>query len=176
MNTDFLDTVDYLANGTQVQRHIFDIIQKSNVMNLLAEFNPILAGTFPLGIEVENSDLDVICCVNDKEKFVEINRTYFSSYDSFSISDPKDDINKTILVNFRFMNVEFEIFGQNKPTKEQNAYIHMVNEYKLLHMHGEDFRKKVIELKKKGMKTEPAFACLLGLEGDPYKAMLTVLD
>ncbi|MGL5579695.1 MAG: DUF4269 domain-containing protein, partial [Cetobacterium sp.] len=34
------------------------------------------------------------------------------------------------------------------------------------------FRQKIIELKKDGMKTEPAFAFLLKLEGNPYDKIL----
>ena len=33
-------------------------------------------------------------------------------------------------------------------------------------------KSKVIELKQSGQKTEPAFAALLQLQGDPYAAML----
>lgn len=64
-----------------------------------------------------------------------------------------------------------EIFGQNKPTTQQNAYLHMVAEYKILQEKGEKFKQKIIELKKQGIKTEPAFGMLLGLE-NPYEDLL----
>jgi hypothetical protein len=41
-----------------------------------------------------------------------------------------------------------------------------------LAQHGERFKNEVIKLKKQGIKTEPAFASLLGLPGDPYGALL----
>jgi hypothetical protein len=64
-----------------------------------------------------------------------------------------------------------EIFGQNKPTIEQNAYRHMIAEYKILQEKGEDFKQKIIELKQKGIKTEPVFGMLLGLN-NPYEDLL----
>jgi len=64
-----------------------------------------------------------------------------------------------------------EIFAQNKPTIEQNAYRHMIAEYKILQEKGEEFKEKIIDLKKKGIKTEPAFGMLLGLE-NPYEDLL----
>lgn len=74
--------------------------------------------------------------------------------------------------NFFIDDFEIEIFGQNIPTKQQNAYLHMLIEHKILQEKGEDFRMQIIELKKQGHKTEPAFTRLLNLQGDPYEALL----
>lgn len=48
----------------------------------------------------------------------------------------------------------------------------MLVEHQILAQKGKDFRAKIIDLKKMGIKTEPAFAQLLGLQGDPYKSLL----
>jgi hypothetical protein len=48
----------------------------------------------------------------------------------------------------------------------------MITEYRILLEKGEAFRSQIVELKRQGMKTEPAFALLLGLEGDPYLELL----
>ncbi len=48
----------------------------------------------------------------------------------------------------------------------------MLIEYKLLLEKGEEFRKEIISLKKQGYKTEPAFAKLLGVEGNAYEGLL----
>ncbi|MGC3943422.1 MAG: DUF4269 domain-containing protein [Chryseolinea sp.] len=64
------------------------------------------------------------------------------------------------------------MFGQSRPSTEQEAYLHMVNEYQVLQSRGSEFRDEIIRLKKSGLKTEPAFAKALGLTGDPYEAML----
>ena len=48
----------------------------------------------------------------------------------------------------------------------------MIIEAEILEEKGEDFRQKIIELKKSGIKTEPAFAQLLNLKGDPYEALI----
>ena len=50
----------------------------------------------------------------------------------------------------------------------------MLVEDKLLAQHGEAFRQQIVSLKRQGYKTEPAFALALGLEGDPYLALLTL--
>lgn len=58
----------------------------------------------------------------------------------------------------------------------ENAYRHMVVEHYILQHCREDFRKRIIGLKESGIKTEPAFAHLLGLGPDPYVALLHMYD
>ncbi len=48
----------------------------------------------------------------------------------------------------------------------------MAVQSRLLELDDGRFRAAVIALKQSGLKTEPAFADLLGLAGDPYKALL----
>jgi len=45
-------------------------------------------------------------------------------------------------------------------------------EFQILEKEGEAFKHKIIALKKQGVKTEPAFAKVLDLVGDPYEAIL----
>ena len=44
-------------------------------------------------------------------------------------------------------------------------------ERRLLDLGGPYFREAILTLRNRGMKTEPAFASVLGLAGDPYVAM-----
>jgi hypothetical protein len=78
----------------------------------------------------------------------------------------------TIIASFFIEDFEIEIFGQNIPVQQQSGYRHMIIEYNLLLQFGEEFRKNIIDLKRQGFKTEPAFAELFGLSGDPYQALL----
>jgi hypothetical protein len=48
----------------------------------------------------------------------------------------------------------------------------MIIEHRVLIEKGEKFRQEIIKLKRQGLKTEPAFAKLLGLDGNPYEALL----
>ena len=57
------------------------------------------------------------------------------------------------------------------PPQEQDGFVHMIVEYRILQMCNDEFREKVRQLKSKGLGTEPAFARLLGIDTDPYEAL-----
>jgi hypothetical protein len=134
-----------------------------------------LAGTIPIEIDIESSDLDIICEVD-----LEFEEDFLDDI-SFSRLIPTDvevrieniiiNGEKSIVLNFTLDEFPVDIFGQNKPSIQQNAYRHMVAEHRILQERGEDFKHKIIELKKQGIKTEPAFGLLMELE-NPYEDLL----
>ncbi|MET0572202.1 MAG: DUF4269 domain-containing protein [Pedobacter agri] len=168
-NLNFLD-IAYLENGNERQKNAYQVLTENAILEKLNRFTPILVGTIPINIDIESSDLDIICNVNDEEAFVSTVKNHFKNKMAFEIS--KNLNFNAVKSNFVINDFEIEIFGQNIPTQQQNAYRHMLIEYKILLEKGEDFRLQVIELKRQGYKTEPAFAKLLGLQGDPYEELL----
>lgn len=165
--------IDYLKKGNERQIRAYEVLTKHRIFEKLKYYSPILAGTIPIEIDIEGSDLDLIFEVDlrYKEKF--INDLMFSNFIPYGVEMEYPIINgeKCITLNFMLEGLPIEIFGQNKPTVQQNAYLHMVAEHKILQEKGEEFKNKIIELKKQGMKTEPAFGRLLGLE-NPYEDLL----
>ena len=171
MMPDFL-SIEYLSCGSPRQQYAFTLLNAHNVMQLLKPFDPIVTGTIPLGIDIATSDLDIICHHADATQFSHVLAQSFSSYPLFRVSNRQISGRPTIICQFQLENLPIEIFGQNRPSVSQEAFIHLVNEYKILEARGSEFRNEVIRLKLSGMKTEPAFAFLLGLKGDPYEVML----
>ncbi|WP_231427851.1 DUF4269 domain-containing protein [Pedobacter sp. Leaf250] len=168
-NPNFLN-ISYLKTGNKRQQKAYQVLNDHAILEKLNHYTPILVGTIPINVDIESSDLDIICYVKDKEEFVNTLQIHFQNEKGFIIT--KNSVFNSIKANFFIDNFEIEIFGQNILTQEQNAYRHMLIEHKLLLENGEKFRLKVIELKKQGFKTEPAFAKLLGLEGDAYEQLL----
>lgn len=79
---------------------------------------------------------------------------------------------ESLICKFQLEEFPVELFAQDQPTYLQNAYLHMIKEFEILEKENHEFRRKIIELKKLGLKTEPAFAKLLGSNGDPYVELL----
>lgn len=165
--------IDYLESGNERQKRAYEILSKYQVFEKLKDYSPILAGTVPIEIDIEESDLDLIFEVDLRFEEDFLNDLMLSRFIPHNVVVEYPIVNgeKCITLNFVLEGFPIEIFGQNKPTKEQNAYLHMVAEYKILKEKGEEFKQKIIELKKQGIKTEPAFGMLLGLE-NPYEDLL----
>jgi hypothetical protein len=164
--------ISYLKNGNSKQQAAFQVLTKHKVLEKLVEFDPILVGTIPINIAIENSDLDIVCYWKDKSYFMEKSIYLFEKENRFSISEIVIDNQKSIVVNFFIDGFEIEIFGQNTPTELQNGYRHMVIEHQILRSRDENFRLDIIKLKDSGIKTEPAFGLLLGLKGNVYQELL----
>ncbi|MEH6403716.1 MAG: DUF4269 domain-containing protein [Sneathiella sp.] len=137
----------------------------------LADYSPIFVGSMPIDIDVPGSDVDVICEVSDHAEFARTLDFLYGDQPDFLISPIGGGKTYTIC-RFSCVNFAIEIFGQNKPVKSQNAYIHMEVERKLLTIGGETAREAIRSLKRQGIQTEPAFATHFNLEGNPYKRLL----
>ncbi len=173
MQIDFAN-IEYLKKGNKRQQQAYALLTKLSIFEKLAVYNPILTGTIPIEIDLPQSDLDIICqCFNHKE-FTKTLTNLYSGENDFKIqTDYCNGILSTI-ATFKTKQFKIEIFGQDCPTTKQNAYKHMLIEHKILNSKNNDFKREIIKLKKEGLKTEPAFAKLLGLVGNPYEELLKI--
>jgi len=149
----------------------YQVLKQIEVFTILQPYNPVLVGTVPIGIDIDGSDLDIICEAADLLQFQQVVVDGFSKYAGFSDFFSKD----AYVASFRYSGIEIEIYSKDKPTDLQNGYRHMVIEDRILNIAGEKLRQEVILLKKEGYKTEPAFGQLLGL-ANPYEELLELED
>ncbi|WIV20381.1 DUF4269 domain-containing protein [Paenibacillus polygoni] len=174
MNHIRYEDLTYLLSGNEVQQAAYRALQKHHVMEILSPYTPILTGTIPIDIDIAGSDLDIICEVHDFSAFERLLRSEFGDFQDFILTNKIVNGIRRMKANFQLEQFEVEVFGQPIPVTKQNAYRHMVIEDRILRLYNEDFRKQVRSLKRKGYKTEPAFAMLMDLEGDPYESLLEV--
>lgn len=162
--------IDYLQKGSRKQQEVHGVLKSNSIMELLDNYDPILVGTIPIEIDIESSDLDILCCYNDKEDFIKDMELLFSSKEEFCVDDLRGD--NCVVCRFMLDRYPVEIYASETPVLQQRGYMHMLIEYMILKERGEGFRSEIIELKKSGYKTEPAFCRLLGIEGDPYEELI----
>ena len=164
--------IEYLKHGNERQKLAFYEIRHHRIFKILEKYNPILTGTIPIEIDLPESDLDIICECENHSEFKNYLTKEFSEKEDFKIYSKNQNGIESTVAKFKTDNFLFEIFGQNIPTEKQNAYRHMIIENRILNEKGVDFKRKIKELKSDGLKTEPAFAELLGIKGNPYTELL----
>jgi hypothetical protein len=164
--------ITYLQHGSPCQRRAFDVLQRHALLPRLAAYALVLVGTFPLDLTVPGSDLDIICEVPDLAAFRHT-LAGFAAYPKYAVR-LASTTNPALVASFELEGLPVELFGQALPTNRQNGYHHLVVEARLLAVGGASLRQQVLGLKASGVKTEPAFAQVLGLPGNPYQALLTL--
>jgi len=166
----------YLQHGNARQQHTLAVLQRLALWPTLHAFGPVLTGTIPLDIDVAGSDADVVCEVQPANwpAFVALVRGHYGHLPGFRLAERRIGGLDSVVASFSTDNLVVELFGQALPATQQQAYRHMLVEHAILEAGGEPWRRAVRALKQQGQKTEPAFASLLGLPGDPYQALLTL--
>ena len=166
--------IRYLQAGSPAQQAAYAALQQHAVLAALQVYDPILVGTFPIDSMVAGSDLDIICEVHDCVEFNRRVSQHFSHCPAYSFRLLRSGELPGWVASFYLEGFEIEVFGQPIPTKQQHGYRHLVVEARLLAVGGSALRERVRQLKAQGLKTEPAFAKLLALPGNPYQALLAL--
>jgi hypothetical protein len=119
-----------------------------------------------------NSDVDIILEAQDLNSLEARLKNNYGTLEGFKTLHTVVDGKKTLICNFLIELIPFEVFAQDKPSMQQTAYLHLLIEERLLKIGGESFKAEIRKARAEGLKTEPAFAKALGLDGDPYQALL----
>ena len=171
--------ITWLKQGTPRQRAAWAVLEDHAVLERLDVFDPVLAGTIPLDVDLPDSDLDIICEVHDASAFAVCLMDHFAAAPQFRLTRGVVNNMPTTIANFFIDDFAIEVFGQAVPVDHQAAVVHLEVENRLLELAHESLRSAVRALKREGLKTEPAFAQSLGLAGDAYEqlyAMCTWTD
>jgi len=179
-----LYSIEYLKDGSERQRRAYAVLKELGLIEKISLWTGgeiemglhlTLAGSVPIDVAVENSDLDIIVCAPDLKAMGEIFRRELGSFHGFRQERGIVLGVATLMTHFEFGGEVFEIFTQNVPIPRQNAVVHMLVEERLLLLGGDGFRDKGMALRRAGVKTEPAFGEVLGLE-EPYRDLLALED
>lgn len=150
---------------------VFSALKSSNILGILKSFSPLVAGTFPLNVNVAGSDVDILIS-GEMSQAKKILQEKFGDLSDFKCDELIVQDEPTLLISFSHQGIDFEVFGQETPSIKQRGYLHFLIEERLLKIGGAFFVRNVKEARLNGLKTEPAFAKVLGLTGDPYEELL----
>ncbi|CAN5467043.1 DUF4269 domain-containing protein [soil metagenome] len=177
-----LYSLDYLKVGSARQRRAYDSLAELSPLSRLDVeheggfgLQPALVGSLPLDLALEDSDLIIATFSADLKSYSQFLRAEFGSPEGFESTRGIQLGVATLVTRFRFKGELYEIFTQNVPVPRQNSVVHLMVEERLLLLGGESFREKIWAARRSGMKTEPAFGAVLGLE-EPYRELLELED
>lgn len=165
--------IEYLKTGTPRQRSAYVDIRKLRVLESLAEFDPVLASTVNIDIDIPSSDLDIICEAHDLVAFETRVIELFGGLRGFQSSRLEHGVN-AVVASFFHGEWEYEVFAQAMPVEQQRAFQHLVQTHRVVTRGGERWRNAIRSLKERGLKTEPAVVHALKLTGDPYEVVLSL--
>jgi hypothetical protein len=158
--------------GTRPDRRSYEeALAERGVLEVLAPFDPRVAGTPPLGLDLPGSDIDVLCFAPDAHAFTGTVWHNFSNAPAF-MAKQLVRAPRPVVASFEVAGWRIELYGEAIPVEQQRGWRHFVLEQRLLALGGNDLPVAVLSLRGQGMKTEPAFAAALRLRGEPYLALL----
>jgi hypothetical protein len=138
---------------------------------VLADYDPLLTGTLPLGLDLPDTDLDVICQVEDFTAFCTVMRAMYGEYDEFECTTTARGGIPSAACSFRYNRFRVKVVGQPVPTRDQDAYRRTTAAARLLRMAGETALEEVRRLRVAGMQTSLAVSAYFQLEGEPEQAL-----
>ncbi len=162
-----------LLDGDWAQRFAYEALVRMRLFTILKPFQPVLAGTYPLGIHIPGSDLDVNCFLPPTGELEEILIQFFSGYPHFHLRHSEKQGVPTLIARWQWGPLPVEIFAQPMDPLQQRAVRHLLVEALLLHQFP-DIRARIRAYKQEGMSTEAAFCHVFGIEAEPYSFLYDV--
>jgi len=149
------------------------ILERGGVFDRLAPFDPRWVGSIPLDIHGPDADADIACKGGpDLPAFKRALETAFAGMPGLSVMDNEHAGEASVIARFTLEGLPLEIFGRRRPVESHESYVHWLAERRILALAEDRLRMDIRAAKAGGLKTEPAFAKVLGLGGEPYTEIL----
>ena len=170
--------LDHLRAVSPRGQKAADLVGRYGVLRTLSAFDPLVVGTLPINLDIEGSDLDILCHCPDPDGFSDHARAAFHHFDRFSLHcrPATRNIGISSVVRFVLEGLPVEIFATGTPSECQFGFRHMLVEARLLYLLGPQLSEEIRKMKRAGFKTEPAFASCLELGGESYLVLDEMYD
>lgn len=155
----------------KIKPDYFEAVQQTGVLEKLSAFQPEIAGTAPLGLSTEDSDIDILCYAETLQTLEGSIWEQFRNRSGFSLRRWVSE-DRPVVAEFRADGWTFQIFGSRTPVRAQIGWSLFEAELRIMEIGGDSLKTDISLLRKNGLKTIPAIARLLGFDGDPYQALL----
>lgn len=174
--SEYVDDISYLKLGGERRRAAYLALTELDLFCVLADFDPVLAGSFPLGLELHERELEIVCHAPALEQLAALMTDVYGNYDEFALERTGAEGTPGLVCRFQYHDFHISILGQTAPSREQDAYRHLVAESRLLRLAGPSALDGIRRLKADGFETVPAFGAYFRLGDEPTRALLDLAD
>ena len=100
-----------------------EALGECGVLSVLAAFDPRIAGTPPLGLDLPGSDIDVLCFAPDAHAFTETVWHNFSGAPCFTAKQLMRS-SRPVVASFEVAGWRIELYGEAIPVEQQRGWRH----------------------------------------------------
>jgi Domain of unknown function (DUF4269) len=129
------------------RRSYEEALSECDVLGALAPFDPRIAGTPPLGLDLPGSDIDVLCFAPDAHAFTDTVWRNFSNAPAF-MAKQLVRAPRPVVASFEVSGWRIELYGEAIPVEQQRGWRHFAVEQRLLALGGEDLPVTVLALRR----------------------------
>lgn len=121
-------------------------IQRCKILDRLSAFQPTVVSTIYVGLDTDDSDIDIVCTYDDAVLFKNALEELLENFTN-TFREQRDD---HIIARFQFAEFEFEIYASPIPITAQPAVVHYQAMQRLVALGGAPFQEQVCALKRQG--------------------------
>ncbi len=136
--------IRYLKEGNPKQQKVYQLLNDFQIIEKLENYNPLVVGTIPIEIDLDDSDVDIILQTNDCNDLEKFLLDKFSYFRNFKMDRRMSDKQNILVCNFVIDQIPFEVYAENKPTHLQYGFLHMMKEFEILNQKGIDFSLTIV--------------------------------
>ena len=164
----------HIRDGSPRQMKAYTTVYDELMIFLkLKAHDPMWVGSFPVGIDSDESDIDIVCNPSSLRPFLRQVRSLYGDCDNFRLTWKAIERVPTVIARFTCGEFDLEIYGQPKPTANQAAVMFMLVAARLLAIGGEPAKARIQELKANGHSSAEALAIYFQIDTPaPYPTLV----
>lgn len=163
-----------LTSGTEQQQAAHRVLLSLDLLAVLAPFDPVLTGNIALGLHASGQRLRVHCYAPNLRPFAQAMRERYGGAPGFALWLRRRQGLPALVCQFTASGFRIEVFAQDRPTREQNAFRYTIAAATLLSRAGSKARTAVRQLQEEGLSAEAALAEYFSLPGAPRLFLLAL--
>lgn len=156
-----------IRDGSPRQMRAYSVVFDELMVFLhMKPYKPVWVGSYPLGIDAETSDINILLEPEQLRVFLVDVRKHYGHHDDFKLVWKAINKTPTIVARFQVKGFWVDMFAQCRPLNEQDAFVQMLMTARLLAIGGDEACEGIRQNKTNGQNTPDAIMAYFNIETD----------